>query len=177
MNPFPADTKPSCQIDLGKSAKLTRIEVLGSLGAGVGVSVSNTSDFANTKPFAVSQAQGLAALEIKRATYGKDGQVADVTETIRKSVVSGSLSVKVGNDLSNGDPAPNVVKELRIEFTLDGKDEVRTAAEGESITVGEIKPWTIDLPAGTTARFVRLERTQPGGPLKVNEIRVIGKFE
>lgn len=175
--PVPADNKPSCQIDLAKPARLTRIEVLGSLGDGVGVSVSSTSDFAMTKPVAVSQAQGQAALEIKKATYGKDAQVADVTEAARKAVVSGSLSLKAGNDLSSGDPAPNQVKELRVEFTLNGKDEVRTAAEGETISIGEIKPWIIDLPKDTTARFVRLERTQAGPPLKVNEIRVIGKFE
>ena len=175
--PVPSDSKPSCQIDLAKSAKLTRIEVLGSLGDGVGVSVSSTSDFAMTKPLAVSQTRGRAALEIRKATYGKDAQVADVTEAARKAVVSGCLNLKAGNDLTNGDPAPNQVKELRVEFTLNGKDEVRTAAEGETISVGESKPWTIDLPEGTTARFVRLERAQAGPPLKVNEIRVIGKFE
>lgn len=175
--PVSADTRPSCQIDLGKSAKLTRIEVLGPIGAGVGVSVSSTSDFTNTKPLAVSQAKGQSTLEIRKATYGKDGQMADVTEAIRKAVASGSLSVKAGNELSNGDPAQGVVKELRIELTLDGKDEVRSAVEGESILLGDSKPWTIDLPAGTSARFVRLERNQPGGPLKVSELRAIGTFE
>lgn len=175
--PVPSDSKPSCQIDLGKTAKLTRIEVLGSLGAGVGVSVSGTPDFKQSKPLAISEATGQAALDIKKATYGKGGQVADVTDAARKAVVSGSLSLKAGNDLTNGDPAPNQVKELRVEFTLDGKDDVRTVAEGESITLGDLKPWTIDLPASTSGRFVRLERTQAGPPLKVNEIRVIGKFQ
>ena len=175
--PVPADSKPSCQIDLGMPAKLSRIEVLGLLGAGVGVSVSGSADFAGTKAVAVSQAQDNAVLEIKKATYGKDGQVADVTEVARKAVVSGCLSLKAGNDLSNGDPAPGVVKELRVEFTLDGKHEVRTAAEGETLGIGEIKSWVIDLPEGTAGRFVRLERTQAGPPLKVNELRVIGKFE
>jgi len=175
--PVPSDSKPSCQVDLGKSAKLTSIEVLGSLGDGVGVFVSGTSDFSKAKPLAVSKASGQPALEIRKATYGKDGQVADVTETVRKAVVSGSLSLKAVNELANGDPAPNQVKELRLEFTLNGKDEVRTVAEGESITLGECKPWTIDLPAGTSGRFVRLERTQAGPPLTVNELRVIGKFQ
>jgi hypothetical protein len=175
--PVPADSKPSCQIDLGNSAKLSRIEVLGSLGDGVGVSVSDTADFIKSKPLAVSKASGQPALEIKKATYGKGGQVADVTEAVRKAVVSGSLAVKAGNNLANGDPAPNQVKELRLEFTLDGKDEVRILPEGESITLGECKPWIIDLPAGTSGRFVRLERTQAGPPLTVNELRVIGKFQ
>ncbi len=175
--PVPSDSKPSCQIDLGKSARLSRIEVLGSPGDGVGVSVSDISDFSKTKPLAVSKASAQPALDIKKAIYGKDGQVADVTEAVRKAVVSGSLSLKATNDLANGDPAPNQVKELRLEFTLDGKDEVRSVPEGESITLGECKPWIIDLPAGTTARFVRLERTQGGPPLQVNEIRAIGKFQ
>lgn len=175
--PVPSDSKPSCQIDLGKAANPSRIEVLGSLGGGVAVSVSDTSDFSKAKPLAVSKASGQPALEIKKATYGKDAQVADVTEAVRKAVVSGSLSLKAVNDLANGDPAPNQVKELRIEFTLDGRDETRSVAEGETLQIGVMQPWIVELPEGTRARFVRLERIHAGPPLKVNEIRVIGNFQ
>jgi len=175
--PVPADSKPACQIDLGQSAKISRIEVLGQLGAGVRLSVSNSEDFKQSETLATSGPSERVALEIKKATYGKGEQVADVTEAVRKAVVSGSLGLRAGNDLANGDPAPNLVKELRVEFTLDGKDEVRTVVEGESITLGDCKPWTIAIPAGTAARFVRLASTQAGPPLIVNEIRVIGTFD
>jgi hypothetical protein len=143
----------------------------------VAVSVSSTSDFSKAKPLAVSKAAGQPALEIRKATYGKGEQVADVTEAVRKAMVSGSLSLKVENALTGGDPAPNQVKELRVEFTLNGKDEVQVVTEGESISIGQAKPWIIEVPAGTNARFVRLERTQPGAPLRVNEFRVFGQFE
>jgi hypothetical protein len=175
--PVPADSMPACQIDLGKSAKLSRIEVLGQLGAGVGVSVSSSADFKKAETLATSAPSEQATLEIKKATYGKDGQVADITEKARQSVVSGSLSLKAGNDLANGDPAPNQLKELRIEFALNGKDEVKVVPEGESISLGGFKPLVIEVPAGTTAQFIRLARTQNGPPLRVNEFRVIGKFE
>ena len=64
-----------------------------------------------------------------------------------------------------------------MEFILDGKEDVAIVAEGGRLTLGQAKPWIVDVPAGTTARFIRLERTQPGSQLRVNEFRVIGKFE
>lgn len=175
--PVPADRKPSCQVDLGKAAKLSRIEILGSLGAGVVVSVSSTADFEKAVKLATSESAKSVTLEIKKAIYGKGAQVADVTEKARQSVLSGSLSLKADNALSGGDPAPNQVKELRVEFTLDGKDQVQVVAEGNSIAIGQAKPWTIEVPTGTRARFVRLARSQTGAPLRVNEFRVFGQFE
>ncbi len=175
--PVPADSKPSCQIDLGKSAKLKRIEVLGQLGAGVGVAVSSSADFTEAKPLAISKATAVSSLEIKKATYGKGGQVADVTAKARQAADNGALILKADSALSGSDPAPGIVKELRIEFALNGKDEVKVVPEGESISLGGSKPWIIEVPAGTTAQFIRLARTQSGAPLRVSELRVIGKFE
>lgn len=175
--PVPADSMPACQIDLGRSAKLSRIEVLGQLGAGVGVAVSSSADFEKAETLATSEPSEQATLEIKKATYGKAERVADITEKARQSVVSGSLSLKAGNDLTNGDPAPNTLKELRVEFSLNGKDAVKVVPEGESISLGGSKPWIIEVPTGTAAQFIRLARSQPGPPLRVNELRVIGKFE
>ena len=160
-----------------KTAGLKRIEILGQLGAEVAVSISSTADFTGAKPLAISKATAVPTLEIKKATYGNGGQMADVTGKVRQSVVSGSLSLTAENALCDSDPAPDKVKQLRIEFSLDGKDEVALVTEGKSISLGAAKLWSIDLPAGTSARFIRLARTQDGPPLRVNEIRVIGKFE
>jgi len=103
--------------------------------------------------------------------------MADVTVKVRQAVVSGSLTVKAENALSGGDPAPDTPKELRVEFTLNGKDEVMTVAENDMLSVGNAGPWIIDISNGTTARFVRLGRSKPGPPLRVNEFRVFGKYE
>ena len=175
--PVPADTMPWCQVDLGKLAKLTRIEILGSLGADVAVSVSSDPSFAKPKILGTSQATGPATLEIRKATYGKGDKMADVTAKVRQAVVSGGLAVKAENALSGGDPAPETPKELRVEFTLNGKDGSMTVAENDMLSIGNAGPWIIDISNGTTARFVRLARTKPGPPLRVNEFRVFGKFE
>lgn len=70
-----------------------------------------------------------------------------------------------------------MLKELRVEFILDSKKDVAIVAEGGTLTLGQAKPCIVEVPAATTARFIRLERTQPGSQLRVNEFRVIGKFE
>ena len=135
--PVPADSKPSCQIDLGKTAGLKRIEILGQLGADVAVSVSSTADFTGSKPLAISKVTAVPSLEIKKAAYGKGGQVAYVTAKARQAADNGVLILKADSALSGSDPAPDIVKELRIEFALNGKDKVKTAAEGETLTIGQ----------------------------------------
>ena len=147
------------------------------MGADVAVSVSSDPSFAKPKILGTSQATGPATLEIRKATYGKGDKMADVTAKVRQAVVSGGLAVKAENALSGGDPAPETPKELRVEFTLNGKDGSMTVPENDMLSIGNAGPWIIDISNGTTARFVRLARTKPGPPLRVNEFRVFGKFE
>ncbi len=176
-NSHPDDNQPWIWLDLGLPCRISSIEILGNPAAGDLVKVSDTMDFTNAKPLAISKATAVPSLEIKKATYGKGGQVADVTAKARQAADNGALILKANSALSGSDPAPGIVKELRIEFALNGKDEVKVVPEGESISLGGSKPWIIEVPAGTTARFIRLERTQAGQSLKVNEFRVFGHFK
>jgi len=176
--PVPADPKPSCQVDLGKAANISRVEVLGQIGENVALQISNTADFSEATTLATSQATKLDTLEIRKATYGKGTQYADVTDKVRQAVSDGGLQIKADNSLSGGDPAPNVAKELRVEFTLNGEDRTAIVAEEQFfLNIGISKPWTIEAPAGTSARYVRLIRTQDGPPLSVAELRIFGTFE
>ena len=172
----PTDDQPSCQIDLGLPAKLTRIEVLGAVGPDVVLSLSASSDFKKAKRVASSKATPPPSLVIHRATYGTGDQVADLTDFARKSISNGILNLKAGNELTTTDPAPGKLKELRVEFSLDGKDSIKVVPEGGSLDLGGAV-WALDLPAGTSARFVRLERSRSGPPLSVAELRVFGTFE
>jgi len=176
-DPIPADDQASCQIDLGLPAKLSRIEVLGSIGADVALSVSASSDFKKAKRLATSKPAPPSTLVIRKATYGTGDRVLDLTEMARQSVVDGSLSLKAGNELGKSDPAPGELKELRVEFSLDGKDGLKVVPEGGSLDIGAAAAWVVDLPAPTSARFIRLERTRSGPPLRVAELRAIGTFE
>ena len=173
----PPDRRPHCRIDLGMPAAIERIEVLGSLGDGVAVSVASTAESHMAKRLAAPPPPLRPVLSVTRATYGIGAQVADVTDRVRAAVSKGAFSIKASNDLSGADPAPDKVKELHVVFTHDGVEATRTVREGETLTLGESKPWIIKVPAGTTARHVRLERIQDGPPLEVNEIRVIGRFK
>jgi hypothetical protein len=73
-----------------------------------------------------------AKLEIKSAVYGADGgSSADVTAKVVALIKSGQKSIVAGNDELGGDPALGQVKQLRVEFTLDGKPATATVDEGD----------------------------------------------
>jgi len=72
-------------------------------------------------------------LEIKRATYGADGAgSADVTARVAGWVKSGRKSVAANSGQLGGDPAFGSVKQLRIDFTLDGKPGTAIIDEGDT---------------------------------------------
>jgi len=85
---------------------------------------------------------GAPKLEIQRATYeATDGAgKADVTDKVKAMLKGGRLVVEVSNDALGGDPANGHVKQLKLEYTLDGKALVLTAREGETIAIPELPP-------------------------------------
>ncbi|MDB5357100.1 MAG: hypothetical protein JWN24_3553 [Phycisphaerales bacterium] len=76
-------------------------------------------------------------LFIRKAVYGnlasKD-QTADVTEQVADMVRSNKLSVAANND-NFGDPAGNVVKKLRVDYTFDGVNKSKTVGENQTLTI------------------------------------------
>ena len=176
-SPVPPDPRPWCMVDLGKQCDLTHVELLGPIGAGVALQVSQSDDFAAAKSLATSVAGKAAELKITKASYGAGDRQADVTGKLAAAAANGSLTIKAENALSGGDPAPGVAKSLRADYTLDGIAKSEVVAENGTLVIGGDMLWRIDVPAGTVARFVRLARTVDGPPLQVNELRVFGKFE
>lgn len=79
-------------------------------------------------------------LEIKRAIYGvlqgTPDQRVDITEALRKMVQADQLSVKVDNKIA-GDPARKTVKELEIEYSVDGKPFSKKIYEGQTLLISE----------------------------------------
>jgi len=78
-----------------------------------------------------------AKLEIQHAVYeAMDGSgSADVRATIVSQLKNGQYAFPVGNEELGGDPAYLHVKQLRVEYTLDGKPGVATAEEGETLVL------------------------------------------
>lgn len=75
-------------------------------------------------------------LVIHKAVYGvlPDGDSIDVTAIIAGMVRTNSLAFTVNND-DLGDPAPDENKQLRVDYTFNGKDGSQTVAEGKTLKI------------------------------------------
>jgi hypothetical protein len=81
-------------------------------------------------------AKAAPKLEIRKAAYGDfskpDGKRVDVTAKLQELVKNGHLQASASNSLA-GDPAYMVVKELHLEYALDGKVQSAVYQENETI--------------------------------------------
>jgi hypothetical protein len=170
------DAAPWLAIDLGAPCSVQRMELEGSFLAGDRIVASETLDFQQKETLASYDGKPAPALEVVSASYGAGESRADLTEKIRQKAAFGYLRATVGNVLAGGDPAPNQPKELRIDYKLDGTPSTKVARENETIALGGNSQWSIDVPSGISARHFRIERSQPGSPLLVNEFRIQGHF-
>jgi len=76
-----------------------------------------------------------AALEILHATYGAEGQRADVTDRVRAFMSGNRLEFQVSNDALGGDPAPGLHKQLRVIYRWRGVRYEAVAAEGATLAI------------------------------------------
>jgi len=74
-------------------------------------------------------------LVIISASYGAANKWVDVTEKLKGFSDGKTLTIKAG-DFGMGDPAPQVRKEMRIEYTIRGMKKNITVNEGELINIG-----------------------------------------
>ena len=174
--PQAPDATPSGLIDLGQAARISHIEVLGPIGNDVVIDVSLDPAGSGAKTMPVPAKASSPPPEILKATYGVDGQEADVTARIREILKSGTTTVLAGNALAGGDPAPNKPKRLRIEMKTGDQTTTRDAAESAALELVPPQLARVDLPADTRAQSIRIRRAQPGDPLVVQELRVFGTF-
>jgi hypothetical protein len=89
-----------------------------------------------------------AKLEVRRAVYeATDGAGSmDVTEKLAAMVKSGALGVEASNTALGKDPTPMHVKQLRVEYTLDGKPYVKIVRENEYLEIPDVTTGT-EVPA------------------------------
>lgn len=71
---------------------------------------------------------------VSTKTGGRAASQKDVTAHLAGLVKNNTLSVVAGNDLA-GDPAPNTVKELRVDYTLGGAAHSQTVNEGAALQI------------------------------------------
>jgi len=92
-------------------------------------------------------------VSITKASYeAKDGAGAkDVTSIIAKMLKHNRLDVPVGNDVFGGDPAWLHVKQLRVDYTIEGKKHEALAGEGTTLRIPDSTN-TPNLASGTDAQ-------------------------
>jgi len=80
-------------------------------------------------------------LVIVEALYGVGAgsgpRRTDVTEQVRAMVERGVLRIPATNAMAGGDPAPNVMKELRVDFAAGGARASRTVRENQTLELPE----------------------------------------
>jgi len=79
----------------------------------------------------------LPRVQIIKAEYGAGGALKDVTDILR-SRASGAPQIAIPsannyNESFGGDPAPGVVKQLKVQYRINGKDGEATFAENADI--------------------------------------------
>ena len=77
----------------------------------------------------------------------------DVTPRIKSLAAGGPVSISVNNDLAGRDPAPYILKKLRVEFRRNGRQQTAEAAERQRLV----------LPAG--AEVIRALYGRQGQPV------------
>jgi len=74
-----------------------------------------------------------SGLQIVKAEYGYPGNFTDVTDSIQNQVTNGEINIKISPSSAGiPDPNPNKQKELRVEYTINGKKSSDTIKDGSS---------------------------------------------
>ncbi len=120
-----------------------------------------TSYTRNGKSLLTLAPKGKHTLKIIKAEYGLLSNnlpgCVDVTEQVRRLVNHNRLMVTASNELA-GDPAHNIVKQLVVEYTLDGKRASAKVAEGQVLELP---------PAGRQGKLVILRAVYGDLPEKL----------
>ena len=172
----PQDPGPSVVVDLGAPCAIKRIELEGKFSKGDRLLAAESLDFSKSVLLAARNDPPPRSLEIRKAIYGSGNVVVDVTAKLRESITSGSLHLKVGNDLSGSDPVPNVPKQLKVEYVLGGVSKVMILKEDEFLSLGLPRAWEVDVQGGGKFRFLKVAGGPSGRSMQVAEWRVQGTY-
>jgi len=89
-----------------------------------------------TKDVQVKKTGRTPELIIHRAIYGvaaHTGQSVDVTEKVKTLLAKGVTEIPANNDFAGGDPAVNIVKQLRVEYSVNGQAHTEVADENHTL--------------------------------------------
>jgi hypothetical protein len=78
-------------------------------------------------------------LVVRKAVYGVPGQAAetrDVTAKMQQCIDQGERTIIVTSLAKDGDPAPNKIKTLTVDYTIDGKPATERGRDGGVVRLG-----------------------------------------
>lgn len=107
-----------------------------------------------------SGARHVPILEILGATYGvlgQQGKTKDVTAILRSAADKNALRINASNSDMGGDPAVNIVKQLRVAYRFGGVEKTVVLNENEQLSIGA-------LPDASSPPVFSIEPT-PAGPI------------
>jgi hypothetical protein len=90
--------------------------------------------------YMIYELQQTSRLKIVAAVYGAESNYVDVTSVLQSLVKEDSLIVKVYNSTFNIDPAPGVVKALRVTYRLGERVKTVVIRESETLVIEEGDP-------------------------------------
>ncbi|MEP0765591.1 MAG: hypothetical protein HRF45_03490 [Fimbriimonadia bacterium] len=100
-----------------------------------------TADPVVTVEAGVSEAPVESAVKVIRAEYGVIGDMwrsRDVTDLVAEAIATFG-EVEATNESMGGDPAVNIVKQLRVIYSDGGKERTVTIPEGETLRIGRAR--------------------------------------
>jgi hypothetical protein len=74
-----------------------------------------------------------SGLQITKAEYGYQGNYTDVTDAMQSQITNGEINIKKMSHQAAGIPDPNPAKqkELKVQYTLNGKKSSDTITDGK----------------------------------------------
>ncbi|MGA2683829.1 MAG: glycosyl hydrolase [Verrucomicrobiota bacterium] len=148
-------------------------------------------------PPVVEATEPAVDLRILKAVYGVVPSWSDVTATVKSLVAGGARQIPASNDMAGDDPAPNIVKQLRVTYSLNGRWQTNEVTEGQALELpagAEVKQalygrlpsssnqgdQQLDLTAKLSARVkhgalsVRIDNDFAGGDPAINDFKELG---
>ncbi len=104
-------------------------------------------------------------IQVKRALWGPKGdetRTKDVTAQVQRIVDRGVTEFRVADLAAEGDPAVNVVKTLRLDYTVDGKSLFASAIDQESILLATTPDVPLDARVVASPSGLRIAARAPG---------------
>ena len=141
----------------GRTTVRVRFDPFGSVFVVFRGQPTQADPFVSVTVAEKNKAAAKHTLEIRKAVYGQLDQApaktVDVTAKLVAMVREGKLVVQADNDIA-GDPAPLVIKQMRVEYVYDGRPLAIVVHEKEYVDIGQIEPPQYELAVSADGKCV-----------------------